>query len=1522
MKRLSKFLAVGFSTLLGIGVFSSVILRDVKEAKADYTGDSPYSIALTGGVLGSSSGFVTSETEATVSGVTLSYIQINPSSGQLRGNGTGQMHIFNKTALPDKITGIKLNYTSASSTMVSVGAKVGTSAFTTSNCSSGGDAGIKDSTNKWFTWEFDTDNAYYFSIYMTSSSTSGSAFGSTIEITFEENKTISSVDFSLVDDTKVYRVGDDVSVNEIKAVVNYSNGSSRTVTDGTGITINSGTPLSTVGINILSVSYSDSYGGPVNGEVDVNAEPERTLESVTIGGSLDKTTYVAGEAWDLSGLMVVGNYDVAGTPEEEEIGTFKDLDEAGLLSYTLTPSQPQLNVDTLDITVVVYDGSISGSDYYEDGISVLVKPRFLKYTESTLTEGEYVITGYSASATRSLSNVKAGNDKHLQNGESLTIEDDCVIDPDDSIIWTVATSGDYFTLYSEDSTEYASCNGSNQSTTVASVDNKAKWEVTKEDDKFLFENVYYSNSFLGSNGTVGWGCYGQQTSIGYELTLYKKVSPSISYTVDDDATTLGTGGSTVIRAEIINGEADNLAFNTSDESILELVDHSDGTATVSALDVGEATVTISADGCLDVEIVFTVLDHALLHRIVITSNPDKLSYYVGETFDPTGLTVKAVYSDASEVLDLPLSSLVITGTTFDATGEHTVTVSYTEEQVTRTASFDVIVSYRLLTVSEAIDEIDAHPTGTARFRIQGVVCYLGNFSGGYASDLTIAETYTETSVSAKLNLYNFNNKTVFDELKINSSLTVEAEMKKYNDKYETFSINAPLEVVDYESDPAHVVTSLIITTQPTKTTYFIDRDTEINLDGLVVSAKDNYGDTNVITSSEYHVDDSAVDLNVAGTYPINVIHNDSGYSRSFNVTVTPVAVSSLRIDHNATKTHYNPGETFDTTGLVVSAIYNTGEEQVIDNNLLTIEYQETNADVIHSGDTRVRLVYQGVGIMHAITVEESHITGIEITALPRITDYEVGNYFRKKGIVVWARYSDSIDDEKVTDDVTLSIDDGYVFKQSDVGTKEVTVSYYDSVENKTHTATFDIVVKGIESLEITSDVRTVYTVGDTLDDDYVILARFSDGSSAELTKHTDSHDVYYDYGIVAPDMTTEGVKTVTLTYYAASVDFEIRVHLTAAALQAIKDDAISELRNYKSASDYDTDNWQIITNYINTKVSEIEECEFGYEVRDIVIAAKAYIDTIPTKTQDDLAAEKAAAKAELDQYYASFDLDLYTEEGKTQLYGLLELYKGKIDNANNVTAINQWVATCKNAMDAVPTKDTPAPEPVDPTDPLKAQKEAAIAEINNQYNALLQAHEYTDTNASLLLLAKNNGIEAVKAATTEQEIIDAQTSAIAAMNDIDYIVEPEEVTLYRISADPQVTEYYVGALFNKATVTVTAYFSDGSSRVLEPEEFTVQFDSSTVGENVKVTVSYTYEGVTKTVSYYVEVKEMPAPEAKPVLSGGAIAGIAVGGTAVVAAGGFAIYWFAIKKLGWKALKAALKKLVKSIFKSKKKKGIE
>ena len=126
------------------------------------------------------------------------------------------------------------------------------------------------------------------------------------------------------------------------------------------------------------------------------------------------------------------------------------------------------------------------------------------------------------------------------------------------------------------------------------------------------------------------------------------------------------------------------------------------TAEVSGYSVSPSVLT---DGTTSVTITYseggetctTTLAVTVMHRlsaITVTTKPNKLTYEYGDTLATTGMVVTASYSDSQTkaVTDYSCSP-----TTFSTIGNQVVTVSYTENGVTQTATFNVTVNRKSVT---------------------------------------------------------------------------------------------------------------------------------------------------------------------------------------------------------------------------------------------------------------------------------------------------------------------------------------------------------------------------------------------------------------------------------------------------------------------------------------------------------------------------------------------------------------------------------------------------------------------------------------------------------------------------------------------------------------------------------------------------------------------------------------------------------------------------------------------------------
>ena len=154
----------------------------------------------------------------------------------------------------------------------------------------------------------------------------------------------------------------------------------------------------------------------------------------------------------------------------------------------------------------------------------------------------------------------------------------------------------------------------------------------------------------------------------------------------------------------------------------------------------------------------------VLSGIRIASEPTKKSYFVGDEFDPAGLSVKAVYNTGEE--DLAAADYQLSGFDSATAGEKTVTVTFQ----TFTATFKVTVAEVVL---QSI-RVAANPTKVAYYQgeefdaagIQVKAAYnngserdvaaadlaFSGFDGNNPGEQTITVTYQEKTATFKVNV--------------------------------------------------------------------------------------------------------------------------------------------------------------------------------------------------------------------------------------------------------------------------------------------------------------------------------------------------------------------------------------------------------------------------------------------------------------------------------------------------------------------------------------------------------------------------------------------------------------------------------------------------------------------------------------------------------------------------------------------------------------------------------------------------
>jgi len=128
----------------------------------------------------------------------------------------------------------------------------------------------------------------------------------------------------------------------------------------------------------------------------------------------------------------------------------------------------------------------------------------------------------------------------------------------------------------------------------------------------------------------------------------------------------------------------SVVYSNGDSALLESGYTVSGFSSSSA---GEKTITVKYKD-LSASYKISVFEPAL-QKITISKKPAKLSYYLGEKLDTAGIKVIAYYENG-KTADVT-SKITVTGDVSSA-GSKKITVSYTERDIKKTATYDVTVT--------------------------------------------------------------------------------------------------------------------------------------------------------------------------------------------------------------------------------------------------------------------------------------------------------------------------------------------------------------------------------------------------------------------------------------------------------------------------------------------------------------------------------------------------------------------------------------------------------------------------------------------------------------------------------------------------------------------------------------------------------------------------------------------------------------------------------------------------------------
>lgn len=207
---------------------------------------------------------------------------------------------------------------------------------------------------------------------------------------------------------------------------------------------------------------------------------------------------------------------------------------------------------------------------------------------------------------------------------------------------------------------------------------------------------------------------------------------------------------------------------------------------------------------------------------------------------------------------------------------------------------------------------------------------------------------------------------------------------------------------------------------------------------------------------------------------------------------------------------------------------------------------------------------------------------IEIAHPVNKTEYVVGDAFSLEGLEVHSIY---LNEEYTITDYASSLEEGYVFVDSDIGPKQVTITYQEK------TADFVVRIKQKESpvpekelvdIELTSlPEKLEYVVGEEFDPTGLEVTAIYDDESTEVVT---------DYQITDVDTSVSGTKLVIVSYQGLTAEFNVEVkNKEVVTLKSIKVTNKPDKLTYYVDDEFDPTGLEVTATYSDSSTKVVTE---------------------------------------------------------------------------------------------------------------------------------------------------------------------------------------------------------------------------------------------------------------------------------------------------------------------------------------------
>ena len=458
------------------------------------------------------------------------------------------------------------------------------------------------------------------------------------------------------------------------------------------------------------------------------------------------------------------------------------------------------------------------------------------------------------------------------------------------------------------------------------------------------------------------------------------------------------------------------------------------------------------------------------------------------------------------------------------------------------------------------------------------------------------------------------------------------------------------------------------------------------------------------------------------------------------------------------------------------------------------------------------------------------LSSIAVTTKPTKTSYIVGETLNTSGMVVRATYSDGS-----TANVT-----GYTCSPTQltaVGTKAITVSYTEDGITKTTSFTVTVVKKTLSSLSVTTKpAKTTYTVGETLDTSgMVVRATYSDGSTANVTGYTCSPTT----------LNKEGSQTITVSYTEGGVTKTTSFTVTVAnpTLTGIEVKTMPTKTTYYVGESFNQNGLTLTATYSNGSTKTITS---GFTCTGFNGSAIGKQSITVSYTEGSVTKKKTFTVTVISAKEPAFSLSS------------AECSAGQTVSLPVTVSNNPGICTAKLSInyDKSLLELVSATNGSVLTNGFTAGGDVTKVPYSVVWNSGTSASNTNGTMVTFKFKVKSGVAAGTKATVTlsysKNDTLDANLNPVTFQTSNGSItVKSAAAALSQIAVKtmPTKTAYAIGESFNQSGLTLTATYSDGSTKTITSGFTCTGFSAYSTG---KKTVTVTYEG--KSTTFTVEVK--------------------------------------------------------------------